>query len=147
MGDIYIIHISTVSTKGGEMFYLGHFSFVEHDEGKLNHGFFTAVAEAEDIDNATVKLHSLLDRKQKETDLFEKQTFIFLEDIIEIKKIPEHGFIAHYSHYEGESTPFISRSIPDMPGETCESYRPYPEFENSDSRDEVDIVPFITFEG
>jgi len=128
------------------MLYLGHFSFIEYDGGGFNHGIFTVMVKARDIDNATVKFHSLMERRRNDCDLFDKQTFIFLEDIIEIKNIPEEGFIAHHIHYEGEPTPSVSRSVPGVSETLCEAYRPYPEFESVDGEDEVDIVPFMTID-
>jgi len=129
------------------MLYLGHFSFIEHEEEGFNHGVFTAVVNADNIDTATVKLHALLDRKKNDTSLFNRYTFVFLEDIIEVKEIPEEGFIAHHMHYSGEPSEYISQSIPGIPDNMCESYQPYPQFEpSSDGRDEVDIIPFMTIE-
>lgn len=126
------------------MLYLGHFSFIEHDDGEFNHGIFTVVVTACDIDNATVKFHSLMEQRRNDMDLFEKQTFIFLEDIIEIRDIPKEGFIAHHVHYEGTPPLSVSRSLPGVSETLCEAYRPYPEFESVDGREEIDIVPFMT---
>lgn len=129
------------------MLYLGHFSFIEHDEGGFNHGVFTAAVNADNIDTATVRFHSLLEGKKNDPGIFTKYTFIFLEDIVEIKKMPEDGFIAHYTHYTGEPGEYFSQSIPGVPGDLCESYQPYPQFEpSSDQRDEVDVIPFMTIE-
>jgi hypothetical protein len=128
------------------MLYLGHFSFVEHDEGGFSHGVFATVVTADDIDSATVKFHTLLDQTQNDTDLFDKRTFIFLENIIEIKQMPEEGFITHHSRYEGEPPASVSRSLCGISEELCESYRPYPEFEAGEVTDDVDIVPFMTIE-
>jgi len=129
------------------MMYIGHFSFVEHDEKGFNHGVFTAAVNADDIDNATVKLHSLLDREKNGSSLFDKYTFIFLEDIIEIKKMPEEGFIAHHTLFAGEPSEYVSQSIPGLSDDMCESYQPYPQFEpSSDDRAEVDLIPFMTIE-
>lgn len=128
------------------MLYLGHFSFVEHDGGQFNHGIFTVVVMASDLDNATVKFHSLMEQRRNDFRLFDKQTFIFLEDIIEIKEIPEEGFIAHHFHYEGSPPVSVSRSLPGVPGCLCKAYRPYPEFESVEGDQEVDIVPFMTID-
>lgn len=127
------------------MLYIGHFSFIEHDEEGFNHGVFTAVVNADNIDNATVRLHSLLEREKSGSTLFDKYTFIFLEDIIEVKKMPEEGFIAHHTRYIGEPSEYVSQSTPGITEDMCESYQPYPQFEpNSDGRAEVDVIPFMT---
>lgn len=133
-------------SKGGVMLYLGHFTFIEYYDVGFNHGNFTAVVQADDIDNATVRLHTLLDHQKDKADLFNGRTFIFLEDIIEIKLMPEVGFIAHYAHYEGEPPTYTSTSIPGVSEYNCESYRPYPQFEDSTVPEEVDVVPFMTID-
>ncbi|UCG78580.1 MAG: hypothetical protein JSV21_01730 [Nitrospirota bacterium] len=128
------------------MLYLGHFTFVEYDEGGFDHGNFTAVVNADEIDTATVKFHSLLDRKRQESGLFDKYTFIFLDNIIEVKHLPDNGFIANHTHYEGEPPPSVSVPLPNVPEELCEAYRPYPLFDELEDSEEVDIVPFMTIE-
>ncbi len=128
------------------MKYLGHFSFVGYDEDEISHGLLSAVVSADDIDSATVKFHTLLDEKQKGAGLPDRLTFVFLEDIIEIRQFPEEGFIAHSIRFEGEPGSFKSRSVPGMTSSACKSYRLDPEFAADEEQTAKEIVPFMTIE-
>jgi hypothetical protein len=128
------------------MKYLGHFSFVGYCEDEISHGLLSAVVSAEDIDSATVRFHTLMDQKKSEAGLRDRLTFIFLEDIIEIRQFPEEGFIAHCIRFEGEPLSFQSRSIPGITSGVCKSYRLDPEFAVGDEQAVKEIVPFMTIE-
>jgi hypothetical protein len=106
----------------------------------------SAVVSADDIDSATVRFHTLLDRKKSEAGLFDRRTFIFIEDIIEIREFPEDGFIAHCIRFEGEPHTFKSRSIPGVTGNFCKFYRLDQEFAADDEEAVKEIVPFMTIE-
>src|SRR5574340_1630031 len=125
------------------MKYLGHFSFVGYCKNEISHGLLSAVVSADDIDSATVRFHTLMDQKKSEAGLFDRLTFIFLEDIIEIREFPEEGFIAHCIRFEGEPLSFKSSSVPGMPAGVCKSFRLDPEFSDDDEQGEKDIVPFM----
>lgn len=128
------------------MEYLGHFSFVGYCENEISHGLLSAVVSAEDIDAATVRFHTLMDQKKSEAGLFDRVTFIFLEDIIEIREFPEEGFIAHCIRFEGEPLSFKSRSIPGISKGVCKLFRLDPEFAAGDEHSVKEIVPFMTIE-
>jgi len=128
------------------MKYLGHFSFIRYCEEEISHGLISAMVSADDIDSATVRFHNLLNKKKSEAGLFEGLTFIFLEDIIEIKEFPEEGFIAHCIRFEGEPLSFKSRSIPGISAGVCKSFRLDPEFSSGDEQAAKEIVPFMTIE-
>jgi len=128
------------------MEYLGHFSFVGYCGDEISHGLLSAVVSADDIDSATVRFHELLDQKKGEAGLVDSLTFIFLEDIIEIREFPEEGFIAHCIRFEGEPLSFKSRSIPGISAGACKSFRLDPEFSAGDEQAAKEIVPFMTIE-
>lgn len=128
------------------MKYLGHFSFIGYCEDEISHGLISAAVSADDIDSATVRFHNLLDQKKSEAGLFDRLTFIFLEDIIEIREFPEEGFIAHCIRFEGEPLSFKSGSIPGISTDACKSFRLDPEFSAGDEQATKEIVPFMTIE-
>jgi hypothetical protein len=128
------------------MKYLGHFSFIGYNEDEMSHGLLSAVVTADDIDSAAVQFHTLLDRKQRGAELPDRLTFIFLEDIIEIRQFPKEGFIAHCIRFEGEPHSFQSKSVPGMTSGVCKSYRLDPEFAADDEQAVKEIVPFMTIE-
>jgi hypothetical protein len=127
------------------MKYLGHFSLIGYCGDEISHGLMSAMVTADDIDSATVRFHSLLDQKKGEDGLFDRLTFVFIEDIIEIREFPEEGFIAHSIRFEGEPQSFKSRSIPGIPAGACKSYRVDPEFAPGEE-EAKEIVPFMTIE-
>jgi hypothetical protein len=135
-----------VLLKEAIMKYLGHFSFVGYCEDEISHGLLSAVVSADDIDSATVQFHTLLDQKKSEAGLFDRLTFIFLEDIIEIRQFPEEGFIAHCIRFEGKPLSFKSRSIPGITSGVCKSFRLDTEFAAGDEQAVREIVPFMTIE-
>ena len=135
-----------VILKEAAMKYLGHFSFVGYCEDEISHGLLSAVVSADDIDSAAVQFHTLLDQKQREAELPDRLTFIFLEDIIEIREFPEEGFIAHCIRFEGEPHSFKSRSIPGITAGGCKSFRLDPEFAAGGEKGVKEIVPFLTIE-
>ena len=128
------------------MKYLGHFSLVGYCEDGISHGLLSAVVSADDLDSATVKFHTLMDHKKSEAGLFDRLTFIFLEDIIEIREFPEEGFIAHCIRFEGEPLSFKSWSIPGISAGACKSFRLDTEFAAGDKQAVKEIVPFMTIE-
>ena len=128
------------------MKYLGHFSFIGYREDEISHGLLSAVVTADDIDSATVRFHNLLEQKKSEAGLFDNVTFIFLEDIIEIREIPEEGFIAHSIRFDGAPLSFRSRSIPGIRSGSCKSFRLDSEFAAGDEQAVREIVPFMTIE-
>jgi len=128
------------------MKYLGHFSFVGYCGDEISHGLLSAVVSADDIDSATVRFHNLMDQKRSEAGLFDSLTFIFLEDIIEVREFPEEGFIAHCIRFEGEPLSFKSRSIPGISAGSCKSFRLDPEFSAGEEESAKEIVPFMTIE-
>ena len=128
------------------MKYLGHFSFIGYSDDEISHGLLSAVVSADDIDSATVRFHTLMDQKKSEAGLLDRITFIFLEDIIEIREFPEDGFVAHCIRFEGEPHSFKSRSIPGISAGACKSFRLDPEFSAGDEQAAKEIVPFMTIE-
>ncbi len=138
--------VNPVSLKEAAMKYLGHFSFIGYCEDEISHGLLSAVVSADDIDSATVRFHTLMDRGKSEAGLLDQITFIFLEDIIEIREFPEEGFIAHCIRFEGEPHSFKSRSIPGISAKECKSFRLDPEFAVGEEQAVKEIVPFLTIE-
>jgi len=128
------------------MKYLGHFSFVGYSGEEISHGLMSAVVTADDIDSATVRFHTLMNQRKSVDGLFDRRTFIFIEDIIEIREFPEEGFIAHCIRFEGEPHSFKSRSIPGVTQDFCKFYRLDQEFASDDDQAVKEIVPFMTIE-
>lgn len=98
------------------MFYVGHFSFVKPnvDVGGVRddaYGYFTAVAEAEDVANALGKFRDLIVELHKEEDILDGVTEVFLDSCVECISVPDSGFVAHFIEWFGSLNGSISTSI------------------------------------
>ncbi len=109
------------------MLYLGHFSFVhfendDKDASVSEHGDFTCLAEADDLDTALDKFADLIDQLRDQTDAFAGVREVFLEDCTEVAVMPEAGLIAHLESQEGEPAPAVTMSLPVTASDDCQAY-------------------------
>ena len=98
------------------MIYLGYFSFLKPnvDAGVLGDdafGYFTTVAEAEDVESALKKFCDLILKLHEEEDILDEVTEIFLESCIECTSVPDSGFLAHFVQWFGIPSASISTAI------------------------------------
>jgi len=70
------------------MLYLAHFSFDGEYKGEPTHGWFTCMVEADDIEASVDEFHHLINKLQKDEDIFQFVTKVYLEDIIQIRQVP-----------------------------------------------------------
>ena len=130
------------------MLYLAHLSCAEalaNKPDEFAHSVFTCVVEAENVDVAQNKLRNLIFELRKKQDLFGRATEIYLDDLIEITKVPPEGFLGRYeSRTPGEEFDSVSTSLPGVDAEHCKAYTLIPpEGQGPDSP--VRLQPFITF--
>ena len=123
------------------MRYLAHFSFDGEYKGEPTHGWFTCMVEADDIEASVDMFHHLIIKLQKNEDVFEYVTKVYLEDIIQIRQVPEEGFLGHYCSSPGEAPPSISTTLWGETDSYCESYSPIP----FDGEKTQEMEPFIVF--
>jgi len=74
------------------MLYLAHFSFRQEKSG----GYFTVVLEASDDSEALDRASVLAYKRAKD---FKYLRVVYLEEITEIIKMPEDGFVSYVGHY------------------------------------------------
>jgi hypothetical protein len=130
------------------MLYVGHFSFDEiGPEDEIRHGYFTCIAEAEDPDGATDKFKEYLVGLKGSDELFEGVVAIYIEDIIEIQKLPKTPFITRLQSSPGEFPESVSISLPsgDNPELTAYGWGPDVEEENK-GEEVVETQPFLQFD-
>jgi hypothetical protein len=132
------------------MLYLGHFSFEQTERrrrlrAQASHGYFTCVAEADDIDGARVKLERMIRKLHKKTELFENVVRVDLEVCVEIRSVPRDGFLTFYNVMEGEDPGGISTAIRGATRREAVAFRAGPSDEH-DLEDEHEVEPFIAFE-
>ena len=106
------------------MLYLAHFSFDGEYKGEPTHGWFTCMVEADDIEASVDEFHHLINKLQKDEDIFQSVTKVYLEDIIQIRQVPEEGFLGHYSSSPGEAPPSIATTCWGDTDSYCESFSP-----------------------
>ena len=123
------------------MLYLAHFSFDGEYKGEPTHGWFTCMVEADDIEASVDDFHHLINKLQKDEDIFQFVTKVYLEDIIQISQVPEEGFLGHYSSSPGEAPPSIATPCWGDTDSYCESFSPI----SSDNEESQEIEPFIVF--
>ena len=123
------------------MLYLAHFSCDGEHNGEPQHGWFTCVVEADDVETCVDKFRHLVNKLYRGEDVFNSVTKVYLEDIIQIRRIPEEGFMGHYSSSPGEAPPSITTTLWGDTETYCESYSPIP----FDGEKTQEIEPFIIF--
>ena len=123
------------------MLYLAHFSFDGEYKGDPTHGWFTCMVEADGIEASVDEFHHLINKLQKDEDIFQFVTKVYLEDIIQIRQVPEEGFLGHYSSSPGEAPPSIATTCWGDTDSYCESFSPI----SSDNEESQEIEPFIVF--
>ena len=125
------------------MIYLMHFSFEENHVEKPRHGYLTCLVEADNVGESLKKFRDLIHGLRRDGEIFQTATSIYLDDLVQIKKIPSEGLLAHMVARKGELPDCISSSLPGVDEKYCESFSPTPD---SDDEEQVEIEPFMTFE-
>ena len=124
------------------MLYLAHFSFDGEFRGDPTHGWFTCMVESDGIEASVDEFHHLITKLQRNEDIFQVVTKVYLEDIIQIRQVPEEGFLGHYSSSPGEAPPSIATTCWGDTDGYCESFSPI----SSDAEEAQEIEPFIVFQ-
>jgi hypothetical protein len=133
------------------MLYLGHFSsnLVRRDEkGVLEEASatFMAVAEAESPDEALDKLESLILKIKKTDEMFKGTLNIYLEQLVEVKKIPVSGFISFFTEGFPAATSSISIGPRGIPEKYYRCYTTGSEANGEADSEEEIVEPFLSFE-
>lgn len=128
------------------MLYLGHFSFAMTSKARGHkpqpwHGYFTAAAEAPDIEGALKKLEALVLEAAQTSELLRDVSEIFLESCVELKSMPRTGFVAHVALEQGESVASISTTLPVVDRKYATSYHFEPDTAEGDEG--FDAEPFV----
>ena len=131
------------------MLYLGHFSFEgENPEGPTGgptHGWFTCVAEADSIELAVHKFRDLILGLKGDFEGFDSITKVYLDNCIEVKKMPPQGALAAFVENLGEPSPSISTELPGVSADLCMSYGWIAEEEDEEEEGRV-VEPFVKFD-
>jgi hypothetical protein len=131
------------------MLFLGHFSFSYKTRlGRKRkhpwHGHFTAMAEARTVDAALEKFAALIHGLAEKNDLFADVEEIYLDSCVEVKALPNAGFIGQVNLLEGDSPGGVSTTLPRTAEKHAVSYHLEPESEEPDGSYEP--WPFVVLE-
>jgi len=141
-----------MSMEGGDkLLYVAHFSFDEivvstgsAKDGPY-HGYFALVAEANDVEEALNKFKALIIRLHRDEDILDDVQQVLLDSCVEIRSIPNAGFLVHYAMIDGECLGGIFTSIRGASEEEATAY----DIQSPDEDGGVatyNIEPFVEFE-
>ena len=128
------------------MLYVGHFSFESLEEEsdaftvESKGGTFTCLVEADSLDDAADKFRDLIISHADSFEIFRLVGAIFIDSIIEVKKLPEEGVLTQLYEPLADRSGSFATVLPGVPAELCVAYiRPLEEEE------EEGQPAFITF--
>jgi hypothetical protein len=132
--------------------YLAHCSFTEV-AGPAGDpdvaGYFTYLVKADDPEAARERLRDEVNRARARTDLFERAVEIYLDDLIEVRRLPRRGVIARYQAHLGAERPAVFKSFPAGQPPGCDVHVPGEPDDAEDAEDnppdDVAVEPFMTF--
>ncbi len=132
------------------MLYISHLSFHdEREDGEPWHGYFTCVVEGDDVEAALGKTETLIRKLKAEEDVLEGVEAVYLESCVEIKAVPEEGFMASFQEWDGEVEGSVVTAVRGAGEESAAAYSWFPGEEEEDHRDGAgsDQVeePFVEF--
>ncbi|HHY35944.1 MAG TPA: hypothetical protein GX510_10030 [Firmicutes bacterium] len=127
------------------MLYLGHFSFDTRDDPEfppVSCGFFTAVVEANNVEEAMKKFEALITEIRRGEDVLERVCQVFLDACVELRALPKSGLLSYYVTYDAERRAMILTSAPGV----SEEYAAVYDYVGDEKGAEGHSVPFLVFE-
>ncbi len=132
------------------MLYVGHFSFDSREPAatikETEGGSFTCLVEAESVESAVQKFSDLVSSLDDSFEAFESVGDVFLDDIIEVKKLPDQGVLTRFEERTADGLGTISTTLLGVPPEFCVSYGWGREDQGDEDEGEYVAEPFVTFE-
>ena len=105
------------------MFFLAHCTFEDRGGEGPTHGYLTYLVKAGDVEAALEQLRARLIEAREEEGLFDGPARVYLEDLIEVRRLPPGGLIARYQAYLGPERTSIFKTFPSgsraAAGTTC----------------------------
>lgn len=132
------------------MLYVGHFSFDSREPAaaikETEGGSFTCLVEAESVESAVQKFSDLVISLGDSFEAFESVSGVFLDDIVEVKELPDQGVLTRFEERTADGLGTISTTLPGVPPEFCVSYGWGREDEADEDEGGHTVEPFVTFE-
>lgn len=127
------------------MLHLIYLSFHEH-AGEEGQGNISCVVDAETVEDAAEKTATLIERLHADSETFQGIKELYLDEIVQIRSLPDGGFLSHWQWAAGTDSETVSAVLPGVDEEHCEAFSPIPEGSSEDDEDGVTAEPFLLFE-
>ena len=131
------------------MLYVAHFELSKPDENEdgpdLSIGYFSCVAEADDIDGAMDKFENIITKQREEGRLFEGPGAVYIDTCVEVVSMPDTGVLTHYVEYAPDGMGATATTLPGVDDESCNAFGMNVPGED-DSDEAVDAPPFMEFD-
>lgn len=132
------------------MLHIGQFSFDELGKNEeKRHGYFTCAVGSKDVDGAVQAFKLLIKGIKAESKLFARIKAVYIEDIFNIKDIPDKAVMLRIQSCDGEFPESVSRSLPLSDDEGINAYGWSPDVRKIRAAEKdkvVEMTPFLTFE-
>lgn len=128
--------------------YVGHFSFDELDSREhVRHGYFSCVVDADTVEKAVTEFRKCVLNQKETDDIFTGILKVYIEEIIQIQRLPQKAIITRLQTSAGEFPKSISYSLPSVDDPGIEAFEWAPETAQDDetSEDYEESIPFIEF--
>jgi hypothetical protein len=128
------------------VFFLAHCTFEDRGGEQPTHGYLTYLVKAGDVEAALDRLRAQLIEAREEEGLFDGPAKVYLEDLIEVRRLPPGGLIARYQAYLGRPRASIYKTFPTGPPRGCRDHVGWDDAaDDADDGEGVVTEPFLTF--
>ena len=136
---------------GVKMVYIGHFSFDELGSQKqIRHGYFSCLVETVSAEAAANEFKELIVSLKKMEHTFRNIVTVYMEDIIEIQKVPQTAIVTRIQSSSGQFPKSVSKSLPNVVAPGINAYGWAPDIEQNQIDGDADEYkasnPFIKFD-
>jgi hypothetical protein len=127
------------------VFFLAHCTFEDRGGEGPSHGYLTYLVKAGDVEAALEQLRARLIEAREEEGLFDGPARVYLEDLIEVRRLPPGGLIACYQAYLGPERTSIFKTFPVGEPRGCRDHVSRDGMDDEDDGEGVVTEPFLTF--
>jgi hypothetical protein len=107
------VQVDIQMPKGARMLFIGHFSFDEAGKRQQQrHGYFTCLIDAGDAEKAMAKFGEHILKMKKKEPPFQAMTAVYLEDLIQVARVPKDPIVTRIQSSEGAFPRSITHSLP-----------------------------------
>jgi len=125
------------------MLYMANFSFESYGPNP-QYGYFTYMVEEDNVQLALKETKRNIRTFHDDSSLFKGRYRIYLNQILEITKIPGNGIMTHLSIHSGACPDSIGCPLPSQDVTGVTAYSPTKETEQSVRT--ADLPPFMEFD-